>query len=138
MRKRKKLNERLIARVIKHIREDFRRFEMSFYGVKAGTSAADGEYLNEPETKWPSCNTKACFAGWAVLLSTPKRKWNTLFTKSGNMRYPFVRNQAAKLLGLNNDEAENLFTCGMTGSPRKDLKDVERVLNNIRKERKAE
>jgi len=107
----RKINMKLVREVLTHIKEDLHRLNMGSYGILKGSRDAEDEELLEnlinPD-HWPSCNTKACFAGWTVLLNTPKKEWQKLFLKDGSMR-DSTHTKARKMLGFTDYEAETVF-----------------------------
>lgn len=108
----KEINMKLMRKVLAHIKSDFRRLNMGTYGELKGSESAQMEKeegcLVNPN-RWPSCNTKACMAGWTVLVSTPKSQWKSLFEKDGDMKTS-THSKARKLLGLSVEEANEIFT----------------------------
>ena len=105
----KKINVKEIKRVLKHIKSDIRRLEMSVWGFKKDSAEAEILTPDVADKKyWPACSTKACFAGWAVLMNTPKTKWKSLFNKDGGMKQG-ISGKAEKILGLTEEEAEIIF-----------------------------
>lgn len=132
------LNEGLLTKVLDHVRADLRRFNMDLFGVQKGSKAANMESGMDischVKNEWPACNTQACLAGWTVLLSTPRRKWGTLFKKNGTM-YLNTSFKAQQLLGLESYEATELFNA--TGAtPKRSLQIVLRRLRELRRDRK--
>jgi hypothetical protein len=95
-----------IQKTIKFIETQLSRLEMNLYGIKKGSPEAKTSGFTS--NRWPSCHTKACFAGWTVLLETPKREWNKLFRKDGLMRGS-THGKAARILGLTAGEASDIF-----------------------------
>jgi len=127
-----KLNEKLIAKIIEHIEKDIRRYDQDLVGLKKDT---ESYYFSDIKSnKWAPCNTKACFAGWAVILSTPESKIPSLFQKNGSMKGGVLA-KARKLLGLKGEE-EDLFASTGENSPRVDLKIIQERLAEIRAARK--
>ena len=88
------LNEKLIACVLDHIERDNDEYDQNEWCVLKGDQ--DNDF----------CGTRACFAGWAVLLSTPIGKWWEV-RYGGNARP--MKEVARELLGLTYDEAHTLF-----------------------------
>ena len=127
------LNEKLIAKVLKHISEDVWRLNQNTYGTLKSAPIENREGI--AYDKWAPCNTQACFAGWTVLLSTPARLRKTLFDKrTGSMKgLPWIR--AKELLGLTEEESDFLFTSTYHSGPRRDLEVVKSRLEQIRKDR---
>jgi len=132
----KEINVKEIKRVLKHVRGDMRRLDMATYGVLENTPSA-AEYKN-----FPACGTKACLAGWTVLLNTPKKNWNKLFTandtsyaEAGLMK-DGTHEKAAKILGFNEAEAETIFTGasmytkGAKAQYKELVEDINQVLKN--------
>lgn len=133
-----KLNEKLIAKVLAHIKKDVRRLDQNTWGERRLPSELEGpgytqkEYLKE----WPACHTHACFAGWTVLLSTPVKKRNRLFY-SGEMDSHRTEIKAQKLLRLTNWEAGFLFrVVPAYFDPKDQLRILEARLGTIREDRK--
>ena len=126
------LNEKLIAKVLKHISKDVRRLNQDTYGMLKSAPIEDRGIAYD---KWAPCNTQACFAGWTVLLSTPARLRKTLFDKrTGTMKgLPWIR--AKELLGLTEDESDFLFKITCHPGPRRDLQIVKSRLEQIREGR---
>ena len=93
------LNEKLIACVLDHIEQHRDEYDQNRW-CWIRDLGEDQEY----------CGTRACFAGWAVLLSTPVEKWHKLPTGPNNMSgYDYYSVKAAELLGLTRSEAAYLF-----------------------------
>lgn len=125
-----KINKVMIRHVLKHIKEDLRRLNMCTWGTKV-----------DPESAYsPPCGTRACFAGWAVLLNTPKDQWPYLFhldfNSGENRMSSYTREQATKLLGFNRNEAISIFG-GVSLSKRTSegqynqlVRDINKVLKN--------
>ncbi len=114
-----KLNEKLIAKVLAHIKgENFKRFEQDIVGIaipKGMTPEDFEEIFGGLNSGIPSCRTKGCFGGWGVLLSTPKKKWPSLFnardtilSHKGDMKEGTLR-KAEKLFGFTGPEAHYVF-----------------------------
>src|ERR1044071_302790 len=97
------INVGLIKKIVKHVEADKRRLMMAVWGVKKGTPEG-----REEGGQWPACGTKGCFAGWAVLLTTPQKKWPSLFSKRGLFKSS-IEEDARKLLGFSFDQAEYVF-----------------------------
>ena len=97
-----KLNVRLLRRILRHIKADPRRYNQGTWGVE-----------KPAEHGGPPCGTQACIAGWAVLLSVPRRNWLRWISRSDeemkNGEKSCIRARAKKLLGLTEEEAQYLF-----------------------------
>jgi hypothetical protein len=121
----KQLNTRLIQKVMRHIKGDLRRLEMSAYAY----SEDEDEYGGEEFAK---CGTKACFAGWAVLLNRKESDWKKLI----HTDYDF-HEAARKLLGLNDSEASSIFTgpgfdvASFGAGPIKQYAEVRKSVNEV-------
>jgi hypothetical protein len=111
----RKINVELFKKIIDYAKKDLRRLEMQVWGVRKNSDYM--KYLKDQEdilrgrglqSQWAACSTKACCAGWAVLLSTPKSKWKSWFKKSGEMKEG-VYKRAQTLLGLDECQAEDIF-----------------------------
>jgi hypothetical protein len=124
-----KLNEKLIAKVLKHITEEPKRYDQNIVAIQKGTAAV--EYNTLKNSHFPSCGTKACFGGWAVLLSAPN--WKKLFREDG--REGFSLGVARELLGLTDMEGDFLFDVTSSADVKKDLKIIRARLEYIRKSR---
>lgn len=52
----------------------------------------------------PPCGTIACLAGWAILASRPKKEWNRMFDRYGNLiklkGFKSFSDAAANLIGI--------------------------------------
>lgn len=106
-----KLNVRLLRRIQKHLRADPRRYNQRIWAKDIRF------YRRYAPLEVPECGTRACIAGWAVLLSTKsKKEWWKWVEKScrmvinpeGNREFAIAL-KARKLLGLSEDEAFFLF-----------------------------
>jgi hypothetical protein len=111
----RKINVELFKKIIAHAKKDLRRLEMQVWGARKGSNYAkelkeeDGIFTGRgKQSQWPVCNTKACCAGWAVLLSTPKSKWKSWFLSNGKMKDDAIR-KATELLGLDEYQADSIF-----------------------------
>jgi hypothetical protein len=87
------MNKRLLLRVKKHILEEPARLHMADWIRRRRTDASSGRALTHD---YPSCGTAACIGGWAIILSK-KRPSVDIF------------GQAARILGLETDAAQDLF-----------------------------
>lgn len=103
------LNEKLIACVLEHIETHREEWDQSEWLRVRGNES----------NEW--CGTTGCFAGWAVALSTPANQWppSTMY----------VRRDAARLLGITDEESLRLF------SGANSLEDIKRYLQDFRKAR---
>lgn len=95
------INMKLVRKVLAHVKGDLKRLKMSVYGQQR-----EGR---EGKKGYPACETRACFAGWTVLLTTPKKKWAKLFFKSF-MDPEQTASRAQKLLGLTDGERYHIFS----------------------------
>lgn len=75
--------KRLLRRVIKHIKEEPKRFIMGSIIQKRGEewfgydTVYDGCSMGIENWEFPRCNTAACIAGWAAILAGKERiNWN--------------------------------------------------------------
>jgi hypothetical protein len=129
----RKINVAMFKKVMKHIKKDIRRLEMGLYGIKKN-SPGEWEIC---DTHWAACNTKACLAGWTVLLNTPKKDWPNLFIVNGQMRSHTTSTKAAKLLGLDSYEADALFTGNATyeTTPRTQYEVLQEEINKLFEEK---
>jgi hypothetical protein len=124
-----KLNEKLIAKVLHHIKTDLRRYNQDIVAERVSEEDAGKDY--------PACRTKGCFGGWAVILSTPPSKKLKLFEnlerQTDNCSEKVVDlSDAMDLLGLTPREADLLFDTTGTENPKKDLKIIYGRLHDIR------
>lgn len=93
----KKLNVRLIRKVIKHILAEPRRYFQETT-IRRGVP---GEHVGkDPKHTFAQCGTAACIAGWAYLLST----------KVPDPDVYAIMAKAQRLLGLDHERASNLFS----------------------------
>jgi hypothetical protein len=131
----KPINMKLVYRVLDHIKEDLHRLEMGRYGVLKGSESLDpdsdqfeGDLINK---KFPECETKCCFGGWGVLLTTPKSQHQELFFKNGNMKNQFEK--ARKLFGFTVKEADHVFAGDSVwlGTTRKQFKYLKKDINKV-------
>ena len=134
----KKLNEKLIKKVLTHIRGDLRRYDQDIVCVTKEAVEQD-TLCNEGDLKNPtfaSCGTKACFGGWAYLLSHSRRQWKRLINRSLRHDFPML-DRARDLLGLYPNEADFLFD-STHESPSTDLRIIQNRLHDIRLSREIE
>jgi hypothetical protein len=124
----KKLNEKLIKKVLAHIRGDFRRYDQDLVAVFKGNDIGS---VKDPE--FAACETKACFGGWAFLLGRPRKTWKRFMYDDSN-----ILGRAEKLLGLYEEEATLLFDMTGKTSPKTDLRIIQQRLQDIRRSRKIE
>jgi len=113
-----KLNERLIAKVLEHI--------------KAFPDSYNQNIISEETevTKRTPCGAIGCFGGWTVLLNAPKKERPILASSEVDL------SEAGELLGLTRKEQDYLFK-GASGNPRKDYKTILQRLDNIRAAREV-
>lgn len=100
------MNVKLLRKVQKHILEEPKRFAMSNYLVKKNedetvffTGIGRGNAKKVYNRNWPKCNTVACIAGWAVVLSGEDFTDYSFRWSSG----------AAELLDLTDEDSSRLF-----------------------------
>jgi hypothetical protein len=110
-----KLNERLIGKVLKHIKAFPETYNQNIVADSCDV------------TKKTPCGAIGCFGGWAVLLGIPKRQRSD---KVDSVDLDTARD----LLNLTEKEADYLFD-ESTGSPRKDYRIILKRLEAIRKSR---
>ena len=115
-----KLNEKLIGKVLKHIKAFPRSYEQDIVSRECEV------------TKQTPCGAIGCFGGWAFLLSQPKKKRQRLAQEQEDEE---TLPKAAKLLGLTGDESEFLFDTTANYDPKEDYKVIQRRLTHIRKSR---
>lgn len=109
------LNDKLIDCVVRHIEAFPEEYNQNEW-CNLWDTAHDQTY----------CGTEACFAGWTVLLSTPK-PWVRGAT------VPFdIKEAAAQKLGLNANEATHLFAPAPDRAYVRDPEVVKQRLRNIR------
>jgi hypothetical protein len=113
-----KLNERLITRVMQHIK----KFPES-YNQNTVADSCD-------KTKGTPCGAIGCFGGWAVMLGMPMRD------RHDNAAHGVMLDDARDVVGLTEDEANYLFDSA-TGVPKSDYKIIQDRLKNIHNARKA-
>ena len=88
------INVPLLRKIKRHIQEEPRRLKMRFWGRKV-------DPLGRGK---PPCGTQACLAGWAVLLSIPRKEWDRTIQSwqpqpdAGEAKQP--DNKAARLMGV--------------------------------------
>jgi hypothetical protein len=125
----KKINMKLVRKVLAHVKGDLRRLSMQVYGVHAGE--------RDQLRTYPACKTKACFAGWAVLLTTPKKRRSKLFDKNGWMNADTVPRHAQRLLGLGMGESFNIFSgrASCTSGAKRQFSQLKKDINDVLKER---
>jgi len=100
------LNVAEIVRVFHHVEEDHRRLKMSIWVQKETVI----EKVFRKVVKWnpgnyPDCGTRACFAGWTLVLNKVPLK----FSAGGYLMDDTVSNQAGQILGLNVRQRLHLF-----------------------------
>lgn len=112
-----KLNEKLIGKVLKHI--------------KAFPKSYEQDTISESceKTKETPCGAIGCFGGWAILLSNPVAERAKLAAKETQL------DEARELLGLTEDESNFLFDTTGNHDPKKDYKVIQRRLTHIRESR---
>ena len=83
------MNHENVEKLRDYLRDEVpdERFDMRSY-VRGGSMTNVRARLNE-------CGTAACIGGWAAYLFTPRRRW--------------AHEHAGRALGLDNDQAEELF-----------------------------
>jgi hypothetical protein len=92
----KKINVKLLRQIKRRILEEPRHFDMAFFAIRPGKIGLKGDLM-------PPCNTVACIAGDAVILSDgPPKRITEDFIYS-------VEDRATELLGLNYSQAQRLF-----------------------------
>jgi hypothetical protein len=124
-----KLNVKHINKILAHIREDVKRLHMPRWGVKKQSQAAKVSGLRV--ARFPSCGTVACFAGWSLLLATPRKEWKSLFTSIGSLDIDAVKE--VRRLGLSPGESSLFASCD--GTAKEQLTIVEDRLRAIVRER---
>lgn len=122
-----KINLRYIRRVLRFIEGGPKlRFDMSTYGDHAANEFP-GEELNKTELRklgYPECGTRACFAGWCVLLQHKKKDWSEIVEGVN------ISDTAQKLCGFTDDEADTVFD-GVYGPFSSQLKSLKSRLNDV-------
>ena len=77
-----------IRKAFRHIKQDFRRFDMSSWGYRIFRALERSE-------DYPPCGTRACFGGWLVFLEKPER------ARAAELNYgPAVYDRARKIAGF--------------------------------------
>jgi len=108
MSKNPKLNVSLLKRIIKHLRQEPKRYNQSQWGKDV-----------HEESNAPACGTQGCIAGWAVFLNVPQALWPHMLAggafTSGNtficgLSCAPATKVAQEILGLNSKEAYALFS----------------------------
>jgi hypothetical protein len=130
------LNEKLIACVLDHIEHHPDEYNQNLW-----------IHLEDRECDQSYCGTQGCFAGWAMLLSTPVNSWVDRFLNGAkallNRSAPQqglnnitvdIREEAAKRLGLTHGEATRLFSTAYADG-RKSLPIIKERLRTIRMNR---
>ena len=87
-----KLNVKLLNRIKRHLIAEPKRYDQATWAREVSGKGA------------PACGTRACIAGWAVLLSVPKPEWSQWIGADSE-----IADKAQDLLGLTNDERGVLF-----------------------------
>jgi hypothetical protein len=148
-----------IRKVLAHIEGDLRRLEMRKWGITKGyvakviplvtarvagvppeeVSEVDVEYLKVlkrlDEAGWAQCGTRACFAGWQVLLSIPRDEWFKVMTDEREMMTE-VREQAAEAFGFTHDEGYAVFMpSNQKETPEEQLALLKKTINEVLEER---
>lgn len=126
-----KINLRYIRRVLRFIESGPKlRFDMRTY-----LDHADNVLLKEERTKknlralgYPECGTRACFAGWCVLLQLPKKEWAYAAYKLDILRV------ATQLCGFTEDEAYSVFDAAY-GTFTQQLRELKSRINDVLAER---
>ena len=113
-----KLNERLITKVLQHIKKFPESYEQDIISRECD------------KTKQTPCGAVGCFGGWAYLLSQPQKKRHQLASNDVH-----VLQEARKLLGLTGDESDFLFDTTGNSNPRADYKLIQKRLTHIRESR---
>jgi hypothetical protein len=100
-----KINLKLIRRVLRHVKADLRRLEMSHYFRFHGKDSESKSI--------PACGTTACCAGWACILADAKTQsqieQKILQMDASNWGTGYYFNRGKYLLGLTEGEAEIVF-----------------------------
>jgi len=132
MKAKPKLQVAKIKKVLKHITEDLRRLEMGIWGTFISEEELKEMRLSE-KRNYPTCGTKACFAGWAVLLEVKRNRWSKLFDSGGHMHVGSISRKAQKILGLTKEEARSLFVGRACNEweAKDQLISLKEILNNI-------
>ena len=96
------MNIELAEKVLEHIKEHREAFNINCF--------IDIDDYDDYEIFGYPCGTKACIAGWTILLSQN----NTPFTEENfkalvNREWELIRSEASMLLDITPDEGENLF-----------------------------
>jgi hypothetical protein len=113
-----KLNERLIAKVLEHIKAFPESYNQNIVSVETEV------------TKKTPCGAIGCFGGWAVLLTNPKSQRPILAASEIDL------SEAKELVGLTSEEGEYLFDVA-EGNSKRDYKTIVGRLNNIRAAREV-
>jgi hypothetical protein len=120
-----KINLPYIRKVLRFIERGPKlRFDMGTYHDHVDPKDHDAKELRE--LHYPACGTKACFAGWAVMLQRKPDEW-------ADVRYNEVAPEARELLGFTYDEADCVFTgegCNYS-SFAKQLRGLKRSLREV-------
>lgn len=95
--KKLKLNVKLLEKIKKHLKEEPKRYHQGKWVEEVSVWDANA----------PACGTVGCIAGWAVLLSVPKKRWSFWFRREES-----IKDRASKLLGLDYNQTNYLFAAG--------------------------
>lgn len=115
------INMAEIRKVLSHIEENVNRLEMAYF-------AAQRNELEKPDgMEWPECGTKACFAGWQVLLSSSPEEWKRICSAND---IHFVE-LAQKGFGFTYDEARDVFSGWGSLEPANQLRDLKTAINIV-------
>jgi hypothetical protein len=119
-----KINLPYIRKVLRFIERGPKlRFDMRTYHDHVDTKHHDAKELRE--MRYPACGTKACFAGWAVMLQRKPEQWD-------DVNYDEVAQDARELLGFTYEESECVFTGGCKYSTfAKQLSGLKRALREV-------
>jgi len=124
MSRRPPLNEKLIACVLDHIERHPDEYNQNTW-CRLVDQENDGEF----------CGTAGCFAGWAVLLSTPVAEWEKMQKYCDQSGVEDWQQRAMKLLGLTGDETFLFQSVPGHWTPQMAVAVIKKRLNSIRLQR---
>lgn len=117
---------RLVGRVLRYIKNHPDRYEQNTWLEYEGETQYSERLGEEIPVKQPTmCNTKGCFAGWCVMLTSTTKEWRRLL-RDVVMDYAYHINyveETAKRCGFTHVEADYL-TDGADGTPQENYETI--------------
>jgi hypothetical protein len=120
-----RLNWRLIGRVLRYIKRHPERYDQnSWIEYDGATRWSERAEADVPEGQPSMCNTRGCFAGWCVMLSSTQKEWRRLLREAvkDECDVDWTR-ETAKRCGFTYQEADYL-TDGASGDPEADYETI--------------